>query len=165
MKKDYVVLNLEKEYPGYTGTEKWMIVTDLAEDEFRLLYPTEYRFWKKAVIVSPAIGAEIIRFKNNEKKYESRAKRSECSVEEEGMNVADNKVEDEFSNLWLKDALHRLPQVQRTRVVKHFIAGYSEEMIASQENVARIVVHKSILRGIANLRKYCGISSMDLEVR
>ena len=34
MEKDYVILNIEKEYPGYTGTEKWLIITDLSEEEF-----------------------------------------------------------------------------------------------------------------------------------
>ena len=39
MKNEYVILNLEKEYPGYTGTEKWMIITDLIEEEFASRYP------------------------------------------------------------------------------------------------------------------------------
>ncbi|MBR3356029.1 MAG: hypothetical protein IKG47_11910 [Oscillospiraceae bacterium] len=46
MEKEYVILNVEKECPGYTGTEKWMIITDLSEEQFKEAYPEQYPFWK-----------------------------------------------------------------------------------------------------------------------
>ena len=61
MEKDYVILSIEKEYPGYTGTEKWMIITDLSEEEFAAIHPEQYSYWNEAVIMSTAMGAEIAR--------------------------------------------------------------------------------------------------------
>ena len=65
MEKEYVILNVEKEYPGYTGTEKWMIITDLSEEQFAELYPEQYLCWKEAVILNLEMGKEIIRYHNN----------------------------------------------------------------------------------------------------
>ncbi len=42
MEKDYVILNIEQEYPGFSGTEKWIIITDLSEEEIAKLYPEQY---------------------------------------------------------------------------------------------------------------------------
>ena len=69
MGKDYRILDLEKEYPGYTGTERWLIITDLEEAEFALKYPREHCLWEDAVIMSSRAGNELRRFKNNEMKH------------------------------------------------------------------------------------------------
>lgn len=37
-KYDCKVINLSYEYPGYTGEEKWAIITDLTEEELRKKY-------------------------------------------------------------------------------------------------------------------------------
>ena len=36
---DCKLINLRYEYHGYTGTEKWAIVTELAEEELWVKYP------------------------------------------------------------------------------------------------------------------------------
>ena len=36
--KDCKLINLRYEYKGYTGTEKWAIVTELAEEELLVKY-------------------------------------------------------------------------------------------------------------------------------
>lgn len=38
---DCKLINLRYEYHGYTGTEKWAIVTELAEEELWVKYPEE----------------------------------------------------------------------------------------------------------------------------
>ena len=39
--KDCKVLNLAKEYEGYTGEEKYAIITDLSEEELNLCFKEE----------------------------------------------------------------------------------------------------------------------------
>ena len=111
MKKDYVILNIEKEYPGYTGTEKWMIITDLTEDQFSKQYPKEYKRWKKAV--------------------------------------------------WIRDALSTLPETQRRRVYMFYVLGMTVDDIVNKEKASRASVRQSLERGIANLREYCEVSSIE----
>ena len=163
MKKDYVVLNLEKEYPGYTGTEKWMIITDLSEEQFQEAYPEQYPFWKQAVIMSMAIGAEIVRYRCNERKYNWRSKRKETPIESEALFIEDEKASDEISNLWLRDALDVLPPQQRARVTKHYVLGLSEKAIAKCEGVNQSTVHRSIKKAVRNLQKYCALHEGDLQ--
>ena len=40
---DCKLINLRYEYHGYTGTEKWAIVTELAEEELWVKYPDVIR--------------------------------------------------------------------------------------------------------------------------
>ena len=41
-KCDCKVINLSYEYPGYTGDEKWAIITDLTEKELIEKYHKQY---------------------------------------------------------------------------------------------------------------------------
>ena len=161
MERDYIVLKLDAEYPGYTGTEKWMIITDLAEEQFAGLYPDDHWIWKKAVVVSKEIGAEILRYRVNENKHRRRILRQEDPFGEEALEIEDEKVSEEFSNLWLRDALDALPPDQRRRVTKHYIQGFSEKAIAGSEGVNQSTVHRSIKKGIKNLQKYSDVHKED----
>lgn len=162
VKKDYVILNIEKEYPGYTGTEKWMIITDLTEDQFSKQYPKEYKRWKKAVIVSSAIGDEIIRFKNNEKKNYTRDRVKHVDIDdEEALEVEDMSAAASFTKVWIRDALSTLPETQRRRVYMFYVLGMTVDDIVNKEKASRASVRQSLERGIANLREYCEVSSIE----
>ena len=161
MGKDYVILNIEKEYPGYTGTEKWMIITDLTESEFVGQYPEQYPYWKQAVVVSREVGAEILRFKKNESKHQ---RRKELPIEEEALAVTDERVSAEFSRLWLKDALMTLSPQQRSRIIKCIVYGYTERDVARQEMVSRAAVHTSIRKGVERIRRYSRANHAETEV-
>ena len=162
MKKDYVILNIEKEYPGYTGTEKWMIITDLTEDQFSKQYPKEYKRWKKAVIVSSAIGDEIIRFKNNEKKNYTRDRIKHVDIDdEEALEVEDMSAAASFTRVWIRDALSTLPETQRRRVYMFYVLGMTVDDIVKKEKASRASVRQSLERGITSLRRYCEVSSIE----
>lgn len=48
--KDCKLINLKYEYDGYTGTEKWAVVTELTEEELWDKYPDTFprpRAWKE----------------------------------------------------------------------------------------------------------------------
>lgn len=162
VKKDYVILNIEKEYPGYTGTEKWMIITDLTEEQFSKQYPKEYKRWKKAVIVSSAIGDEIIRFKNNEKKNYTRDRVKHVDIDdEEVLEVEDMSAVASFTRVWIRDALSTLPEVQRRRIYMFYVLGMTVDDIVKREKASRASVRQSLERGIASLQRYCEVSPTE----
>ena len=53
-KYDCKVINLSYEYPGYTGEEKWAIITDLTEEELSKKYEEISVQALAATLYSPA---------------------------------------------------------------------------------------------------------------
>ena len=53
---DCKLINLRYEYHGYTGTEKWAIVTELAEEELWVKYPDVIRRYTPFILLSMAQG-------------------------------------------------------------------------------------------------------------
>lgn len=51
---DCKLINLRYEYHGYTGTEKWAIVTELAEEELWVKYPDVIRRYTPFILLSMA---------------------------------------------------------------------------------------------------------------
>lgn len=56
---DCKLINLRYEYHGYTGTEKWAIVTELAEEELWVKYPDVIRRYTPFILLSMAQGEVI----------------------------------------------------------------------------------------------------------
>ena len=73
---DCKLINLRYEYHGYTGTEKWAIVTELEEEELWVKYPDVIRRYTPFILLSMAQGEVIDESYRNNDKYEKRAKRT-----------------------------------------------------------------------------------------
>ena len=73
---DCKLINLRYEYHGYTGTEKWAIVTELAEEELWVKYPDVIRRYTPFILLSMVQGEVIDESYRNNDKYEKRAKRT-----------------------------------------------------------------------------------------
>ena len=73
---DCKLINLRYEYHGYTGSEKWAIVTELAEEELWVKYPDVIRRYTPFILLSMAQGEVIDESYRNNDKYEKRAKRT-----------------------------------------------------------------------------------------
>lgn len=154
MEKDYVILNVEKEYPGYTGTEKWMIITDLSEEQFAELYPEQYLCWKEAVILNLEMGKEIIRYHNNNRKHEIR---NAGMIPFEEMEAVPAKVvvrDDEIRDPALKAALKNTTETQSRRIVGAYVNGYTKQEIADAEKCSVQAVSQSIKRGLEKMNKH-----------
>ena len=153
MKKDYVILNLEKEYPGFTGAEKWMIITDLCEAEFSSLYPDQYPFWRQAVIMSLEMGKAIFLYHNNERKQEWR----DCGLIplEDICDITSDQVPatNQLSDPDLINALNTITDDQYRRITKYYLKGYSKQEIADDEQCSIQAVSQSIKRGLKRLKK------------
>ena len=156
MEKDYVILNIEKEYPGYTGTEKWLIITDLSEEVFSEMYPEQYPYWREAVIVSMEMGKEIIRYHNNEKKHEMRKRRSEIPLDIDRLKDIPAKAPKErgICNPKLIASVKTLSETEERRILKHCVYNYPLKEIALQEKCSPSAVRISIRRGLNKMRLF-----------
>ena len=66
---DCKLINLRYEYHGYTGTEKWAIVTELAEEELWVKYPDVIRRYTPFILLSMAQGEVITEYQNYEASF------------------------------------------------------------------------------------------------
>lgn len=151
MEKEYVILNLEKEYPGYTGTEKWMIITDQDPAVLKTMCPEIVPFLDSSVVVGTDVGRVIIDYKNNDRKHE---RHYECiDYSNSFVNDYEGIQElDMLNSVWLEEAVEQLPETQKRRIMKRYVGGYSMKEIAKAERVSFQSVATSIRRGIAFLK-------------
>lgn len=74
--KDCKLINLKYEYNGYTGDEKWAIITELSVKELWEKYPLVIERYSPFVHLSIAQGEVIDDANRNEDKYAKRSSRT-----------------------------------------------------------------------------------------
>ena len=120
------VINLSYEYPGYTGKEKWAIITDLTEKELIEKYDEIISSYKPFILLFSLFGSVRADYIRNEDKFSKRAKRSISifdfseETEEHHTEIASNELEEEaISNEMAKQvqaAIAQLKPIQRERL-------------------------------------------------
>lgn len=161
---DCKVVATKYEYPQYTGIEKWIIITDLTEEELNSKYAEQIAPLKPYIILSRSFGEVRDDFRRNEKKHHMRAVRSGHAfdfsedTEEHHTEIAANSLEDDFLYMEeleeLRNAIQLLTPIQRVRLVKYFFEGKSSRQIAKEEGVNYSKVDKSIAAAIKKLKKF-----------
>ena len=170
---DCKLINLRYEYHGYTGTEKWAIVTELAEEELWVKYPDVIRRYTPFILLSMAQGEVITEYQ-----YEKRAKRTidvygyEDDISEQFHRelitpfvdpfeqAEEERIEEEKEQLRqleiakVRKVLEMLKPVQRERMIKAILLGMSSRKIAKEEGVYYSVVDKSIAAARKNFKKF-----------
>ena len=73
--QDCKLINLRYEYSGFTGTEKWAIITELSEEALWDKYPDVISRYTPFILLSMAQGEVISESHRNNDKYEKRSKR------------------------------------------------------------------------------------------
>lgn len=79
------VIKLGYEYPGYTGIEKYAIVTDLSYAQIMGRYAPVAEHYCPFLLLSKAAGEVIADFKRNEDKFSKRMQKDDCYGFEDGM--------------------------------------------------------------------------------
>ena len=157
-KKDCKILSLAKEYPGYVGYEKYMILTDLTKDELNQKYSVLLNNYKPYMIGSSQLYSPIADDEKNEDEFEKRNARNTISicVDEdadntfESLQVGDYLTElseqqdaDEKRRL-IHTALGTLTDSQRRRLLMWAIDGMTEEEIAMREGSSQQAISKNL---------------------
>ena len=160
---DCKLINLRYEYHGYTGTEKWAIVTELAEEELWVKYPDVIRRYTPFILLSMAQGEVIDESYRNNDKYEKRAKRTidvYTPFVDPFEQAEEERIEKEKEQLRqleiakVRKVLEMLKPVQRERLIKAILLGMSSRKIAKEEGVYYSVVDKSIAAARKNFKKF-----------
>ena len=161
------LINLNYEYPGYTGEEKWAIITDLTEEELRKNYEEIISSYRPFIILSSLFGSVRADFIRNEDKFSKRAKRSISifdfseETEEHHPEIATNDLEEEaISNETAEQvqaAIALLKPIQRERLIKYFFEGKSLLQIAAEEGKSYSTVYESYQAALKKLKKYLKI--------
>ena len=162
-KCDCKVINLSYEYPGYTGEEKWAIITDLTEEELIEKYEEIISSYRPFIVLSSMFGSVRADFIRNEDKFSKRAKRSISifdfseETEEHHPEIAANDLEEEaISNETaeqVRDAIAQLKPIQRERLIKYFFEGKSLLQIAAEEGKSYSTVYESYQAALKKLKK------------
>lgn len=176
--RDCKLINLKYEYTGYTGKEKWAIVSELSPMEIKEKYFLIIGRYSPFVYLSVEQGEVIDESYRNNHKYEMREKRKmdifayddelssqfhkELSVSFEEQFEAKEREEiaekQEIQRLQsirkIKIALTMLQPIQRERLVKNVCCGLSSRTIAKQEGIYYRSVDKSIIAAKKNLKKF-----------
>ena len=161
------VINLSYEYPGYTGKEKWAIITDLTEEELSEKYDEIISSYRPFILLSSLFGSVRADFIRNEDKFSKRAKRSISifdfseETEEHHLEVAANDLEEEaISNETAEQgqaAIAQLKSIQRERLIKYFFEGKTLLQIAAEEGKSYSTVYESYQTALKKLKKYLKI--------
>lgn len=171
--RDCKLINLRYEYDGYKGNEKWAIVSELSPEEIKEKYFLIIGRYTPFVYLSVAQGDVIEESIRNDDKYAKRSRRTiDCyAIDDELSSRIHNEFSVEFEDPFeraeqeqleaekeslreseikkVDKALSMLQPIQRDRIVKHLICGYSTRTIASQEGV----YHNSVVKSIAAAKK------------
>ena len=176
--KDCKLINLRYEYRGFTGTEKWAIVTELPEEALWDKYPDIISRHTPFILLSMAQGEVISESHRNNDKYEKRSKRTidvygyEDDIFEQFHpesivpfidpfdKAEEEQIEEEKEKLRklelskVRQALSMLQPVQRERLLKSVLLGISSRKIAKEEEINYSSVDKSIAAAIKNFKKF-----------
>lgn len=164
-KNDCEVINLKYEYPGYTGTEKWAVISLLTEKEISEKYSEFIGDYIPFLTLSPAFGEARDEFRRNEKKHHMRSVRSvdAFGYEDERTEqyhpelIADTlevSVLKNQSEKALLEAIRKLKSIQCERLIKYYFQGKNASQIAKEEGVSSQAVDKSLAAATENLKKF-----------
>ena len=175
--KDCKLINLKYEYTGYTGQEKWAIITELSKEELQKKYPDVISRYTPFVLLSMEQGVVIEDARRNNDKYEKRAKRTfDVYGYEDDMTEQFHKelltfFEDPFEKAEnerlaeekermrreeikkVRLTLNLLKPKQRDRLIKVVLLGMSSRKIAKEEGVNYSVVDKSVAAAKKNFKR------------
>ncbi len=161
---DCEVVETKYEYPQYTGVEKWIIITDLTEEELNSKYAEQILPLRPFIILSRAFGEARNEFNRNEDKHRKRTQRStsifDFSEETENYHpeIASVSIEDEVINneqvQLLRAAISQLKPIQRERLVKYFFYGKNLRQIAKEEGKAYSTIYESYESALKKLRLF-----------
>lgn len=161
--KDCKVIKLKYEYPGYTGEEKWAIITGLTEEELDEKYAEKTASLRPFIVLDLAFGKARTKFINNENKHYMRGVRSiePFDYDDELLTAHHPElVVDNFEETFLRNetcqkvrsALATLQDVQKERVIKYFFDGKSTHEIAQEEGVSHQAVSQTIAVALKKLK-------------
>lgn len=151
----------EEEYPGWTGTEKAAVITELSEEELVIRFPKIMEELSPFLLMTPKHGEVIQESHRNNNKFKMRGIRSESSFgfDEDTSECHEEATEENFEenlliSLLLQEGLAVLTQTQRQRVSDHYLHYMSFREIAELQSADPSSIRESVIAGIEKMRKH-----------
>ena len=159
-KKEYKALDIKYQYDNYTGTEKWIIISDLSDEELLSKYPDTEQYIP-FIRLAPEQGEVLLEANRNMDKFRKRAKKNNDSYAyEDGVTEIYHhelarlqSINTEMS-LRMQAAIEKLPEKQKIRLIKYYYNAMNVSQIAREEGVSSQAVDKSIASAIEKLKKF-----------
>lgn len=168
------LINLKYEYQGYTGDEKWAIVSELTEKELSEKYPDVIERYIPFVLLSAEQGQTIAEFNTNEDKHRKRLHRTGdifgyddevssqfhselCTYDDDPDEIRERIAEGfihERSIALIQEGFETLTEVQKRRVKAVFFEGKTHRQVALEEGVNYSKVDKSIIQSLKKLKVF-----------
>ena len=166
-KKECTVLSLEKEYPGYTGEEKYLILTDLSKETLYKKYSSILNGYEPYIVDSTRLCSPIKAYHKNDDKFSKRHTRNTISIEvnsddeqtfsslqaDDYLTVLIAKADKEELCQAVKKALKKLPEGQRRRLIMWALDKKTLEEIAAIEGITKSMAGKSVQTAKRNFAK------------
>lgn len=164
-KADCKVIKLQYEYPGYTGTEKYAIISDLSYEQIVEKHAPIVKQYIPFLLIGKAAGEVIADFKRNEDKFFKRMQRDDSYGFEDGTTERYNPelcvpdfTEELFENrsdkrsVW--ESFARLTPTQKNYVKLHLFGGKTFTQIAKDEGKSIKTVQESYSAAIKKMKKF-----------
>ena len=135
------IIDLKYEYNGYTGTERYGLITHLLEKEIQLKYGEQLDSCAPYIVLNSALGDVRADFERNNWKFENRLQidhqygvddgfaehHSDCAVHDCAEQVIRSEELCE-----LKAAIRELTPIQQRRLLDYYFNGKSYRRIATE---------------------------------
>ena len=123
------LVSMKHEYPGYTGLEKWLLVSSLSEAEVMERFADEVKPYTPFIYMSRESFSPIAESQNNQRKHEIRsAKYRDAYAYEDGLTEVFHSerlydpLSEHTSRMFLHEILDQLTPTQRERIWKRWAA-------------------------------------------
>lgn len=153
---------LEDEYPGWTGDEKYGIITDLSNDELLKEFSVIMKALSPYIILNKDYENVRRESISNEKKFEYRRHNCDClfGVDEETEYHHESLIGTDFAEAFaeadsLREALDCLTELQRSRIEKYYFLGMTCREIRDSEGngaTSRAILY-SIQASLSKMKK------------
>lgn len=165
-KSECKIINLKYEYEGYTGKERWAIITALSEEEVLRKYSVEIALFQPLLFLTQDQGTVMAAYTRNENKHRMRQLRygsmydiNDCTFNEHHPEImADDDILDliveKETSCEMMQYTEMLTNIQKKRVIKYFYEGKSICEIAKEEGVNHSKISKSINLSLKKLKNF-----------
>ena len=174
MKKDYIrkikgysdfknicsFYECKAQYPGWTGVEKYIVISCLTREEINSMFPEIVKIISPYILLTRNAERVFLDYKQNGAKYHWRAVNVESGLgfdeETEYHNsslINDNFETDLIRKHVIQEIMSKLTDVQRRRISMRFFEGLSLSEIAEVEHTSIPAIAKSISSALAKIKK------------
>ena len=159
------MIRLKYEYPGYTGTEKYAIISDLSYEQIVEKHAPVVKQYIPFLLLSKAAGEVFAEFKRNEDKFFKRMQRDDSYGFEDGTTELYNSgicvpdftgelFEEEKDSRIVWAAFARLTPAQKKYVRQHLFGGKTFTRIAKDEGKSIKTVQEAYIAAIKKMKKF-----------